>query len=89
MSYVIKLIGLANGLHSHFDGEYLTTFDPEFMDGFGKANTTKEIADARIFNDLADVMAFWKTRSTVKPTRSDGRPNRPLTAFSIEPVKIS
>ena len=35
-----------------------------------------------------DVMDCWKTRSLVAPLRDDGKPNRPLTAYSIEPVEI-
>lgn len=44
---------------------------------------------AHIEGRHGEVMAFWKTTSRVNPIRADGRPNRPLTAFTIEPVKIS
>lgn len=88
MTHVIKLIIMADGQPSVFDGEYVTDFDPDFMDGLGMVKSTPDISKAKPFKDLAAVMAFWKTQSTVKPTRPDGRPNRPLTAFTIEPVLL-
>jgi hypothetical protein len=35
------------------------------------------------FADLAAAVACWKRQSTVRPLRPDGKPNRPLTAFTI------
>lgn len=89
MSVILQLIGLANGAVSDFDGEYVCGLDPDFMNGLGKVDSTPEITDAKIFPDLVSAMAFWKTTSTVRPIREDGKPNRPLTAFTVHPITIS
>lgn len=36
----------------------------------------------------ADAAATWKRQSVKEPYRSDGRPNRPLTAFTCEVVNV-
>ena len=35
------------------------------------------------FADMSEAFECWKRQSTVCPLRADGKPNRPLTAFSI------
>jgi len=88
MSYVIRLIGLADGRPTDFDGEYLTKFDPDFRNGLGRVWTTPDQNKAKLFGDLGQVIEFWKITSRVRPMREDGKPNRPLTAFTIEPVAV-
>jgi hypothetical protein len=34
------------------------------------------------------VLAVWKMQATVQPLRPDGRPNRPLTVYTIEPEQV-
>ena len=89
MSYALQLLCLASGLPSDFDGEYVTEFDPDFRDGLGRVDSTKDINKAKAFPDATAAFSFWKTQSKVRPTREDGRPNRPLTAFTVTTVKIS
>jgi len=33
-------------------------------------------------------MSYWRRRSTVCPTRPDGKPNRPGTAFTVEIITV-
>jgi len=33
-------------------------------------------------------MLAWMTQSTSKPLRPDGKPNRPLTAYSVAAVEV-
>ena len=39
---------------------------------------------AKRFEMLSDALDFWKQVSPLHPTRLDGRPNRPLTVWSVE-----
>jgi hypothetical protein len=82
----MKLLGVGTRL---FDVDtWLQAYDPEFADGIGKAVETTDPAKARTFPSFEAVMETWKTRSKTRPTRDDGRPNRPLTAYTIQPEKI-
>lgn len=65
-------------------GKYLETFDVDAFDGRGDATLTEHKSHALQFPDFSAAMAAWRMRSTVRPTRPDGRPNRPLTAWSVE-----
>jgi len=67
------------------DGQYLESFDVEAHDGHGTATWTADLARAMRFEDLASAIAAWQSRSATRPLREDGRPNRPLTAFHVEP----
>lgn len=64
-------------------GEYLESYDPDFRGGIGKASWTKDASKAKRFPDFASAIGEWKRQSTVRPLRGDGRPNRPLTAYTV------
>ena len=36
------------------------------------------------FATRGDAMNFWRAPSKTRPTRMDGKPNRPLTALTVE-----
>jgi hypothetical protein len=36
------------------------------------------------FENGGDAMRFWRQQSILQPLRDDGKPNRPLTAFTVE-----
>ena len=36
------------------------------------------------FVSIAEAMEYWRTVSTTVPFRPDGKPNRPLTAYTVE-----
>lgn len=69
-------------------GPYLEWSDPDADRGRGAEKWTDDIAHAKRFASFMDAMDCWKAQSTVVPFRPDGRPNRPLTAYSVEPVRI-
>lgn len=75
---VIRLI-----LDDGSTGPYLENFDPEFAQGRGFASWTKDVMKAKLFQGKAEAWEFWKTQSKTRPLREDGKPNRPLTAFSV------
>lgn len=89
MPSVIKLICHADGQHSPYDGQYLQSFDFEAHGGQGEAAYTPNLALALKFQEHEAAFAFWKTQSKVRPIRPDGKPNRPLTAATVEIVRLS
>lgn len=70
------------------EGQYLVSFHFDTADGKGFGKFTADEKKAKRFRDMAEAMEFWKTQSKVRPVRQDGEPNRPLTASSVEIVKL-
>jgi hypothetical protein len=50
----------------------------------GVATLTPRLADARRFAHASEAMIAWNTVSDRRPLRPDGRPNKPLTALTVE-----
>jgi hypothetical protein len=83
MNYVIQILS-----PPEVEGEYLVAFDFDAMNGVGYGIFTDVLELAMRFKTLRDAMEFWRTQSTVRPLRPDGKPNRPLTASTISVFKI-
>lgn len=90
MSYVIRIVGLVNGVETGFDGKYLAEYDPsrEGVDPDGRPIgahivVTETVAGAKRYATTADALEEWRTVNPAEPWRLDAKPNRPLTAFSI------
>ena len=86
----MKRIGHYAGL-VHAEDEpplYLAAYDPGAPMRGGTITWAPNVADAKRFESAASVMETWRTQSRFAPTRLDGKPNRPLTAFSIEPTEV-
>jgi len=83
MTYVIQI-------HSPPDVEdqYLVSFDFDALGGRGWGIFSDKPEHAMRFKTLRDALEFWRTQSTVKPLRPDGKPNRPLTASTISVFKV-
>jgi hypothetical protein len=69
-------------------GQYIKSFDPEAYDGRGDAEGTFDKREALTFTTGEDALNFWRQQSKTRPLREDGRPNRPLTAFTVEIVEV-
>ena len=90
MSTVIKVIGLIGGGTTGFDGQYVVEFDPcrdgvEPLSGMSMMAhlvTTPDIERAAKF-DTIEAFELWRSVDTRAPTRPDGKPNRPFTAFTV------
>ena len=95
-THVIRIFGLIGGGTTVYDGEYVVEYDPSIdgvEPGTGKPMnchlvTTPDIAKASRYS-VADAHTLWTLTDLREPVRSDGKPNRPLTAFtvSIEPAE--
>jgi hypothetical protein len=70
-------------------GPYLEFSDPDAKFGFGDERWTDDLAKAKRFASFREAMECWKAQSSVRPYRPDGKPNRPLTAFSVMPERIT
>lgn len=90
MPYTIQIIGLADGSKEFGPPPlYLKSFNANSYHGLGAAGLTPNLDEALKFDTMANALNFWKTQSTLKPLRPDGKPNRPLTAYTvlIEPME--
>jgi hypothetical protein len=88
--YVILLVGLANGQPSEFDGQYVVEYDPTYVEPGvpyygGKLVTTPDLAKAKRFTDAIEATKLWRASYGTRP---DGKPNRPLTAYTVEIKKV-
>lgn len=91
MSAAIRIIGLQtiSGVTRCLEsGRYICDFDAEQHDGRSAFRTTRALHEAAIFVNEAAAIGFYRTQSRVRPLRDDGRPNRPLTAFTVEIVSV-
>jgi hypothetical protein len=62
---------------------YVQAYTPDGHKGRGDLVLTPRIADAKVFANAAEALAEWKRTSATHPRRPDGRPNRPMTAFTV------
>ena len=88
MAVIIRLVSPARGGTSPSDGHYIMAFDPDGHGGRGDLRTTGDPGKAKRFDSPADAREFWRQRSSIQPLRADGKPNRPLTAFTVEVLEV-
>ncbi len=81
----IKIICNALLIPGPEDGQYIKEFHPDTDElGLGTVVTTADISKAKSFSSTEEARQFWNQQSKRVPFRPDGRPNKPLTAFTIQ-----
>lgn len=86
----IKIVGLSGGQPTPFDGQFVVEYDPEHdgcdPDGLPMVCVLRTTPDREQALDLPvhEATELWKRQCVRDPVRPDGRPNRPLTAFTVE-----
>lgn len=65
------------------EGMWLETFDVDAHDGRGECTWTSKPERAYAFATPAEAVSAWTSQSLVRPVREDGKPNRPLTCFTV------
>jgi hypothetical protein len=76
---VIKCVELVNGDPGP-SGQYLAKYDSKR----GFSVWTRHKAKAMKFADAAEAFMLWNSVHELEPVRAhDGKPNKPLTAFTI------
>jgi hypothetical protein len=93
MTYVMRCVemsGMVRILDGHPDqrGCYLAYYDPEFADGVGAAGWVTNPVEAIAFEAASAGLDLWLTESKTRPTRWDGEPNKPLTAYTVEMIPL-
>lgn len=85
MRYVIRFAGMAFGENTSGVslGSYLAGYDVDAHGGRGWAHWSANLDDALRFETNVAATEVWRKQSTVRPIRPDGKPNRPLTAFTV------
>jgi hypothetical protein len=95
MGAIVKCIELAGkviqieGEEKSPAGMWLQAYDVEAHEGRGAVQWTESRYNAMIFHDPATAMRLWQTQSVTTPLRPDGKPNRPLTAYTVEVENLS
>lgn len=79
---VIKSEGLADG-RPKFNGQFLVAYDPEALGGMGSFVWSSDVSQAMQFSDAGEAFKLWTSIPVSRPVRPDGKPNKPLTAFTI------
>ena len=69
-------------------GAFVKSYDPEAHDGRGFVEWTTDPDEAVIFHSPAQALRLYQQVPVTRPYRADGKPNRPLTAFTIEVTKV-
>lgn len=88
--YVIVHVGNAGVITGvKGPGKFLKSYDPDWQPpGYtgpqsGRAEWTDNIHEAMHFSDQVAAYRCYMAQSKTVPVRPDGKPNRPLTAYSI------
>ena len=88
MIVVMRLIALTGDLTGGVGdarlGQYLMTYNPEAFFGRGDISTTDDVQKARTWPNARLAMEEYRVIPQSRRFRSDGKPNRPLTAFTVE-----
>jgi len=89
MSVVMKLLAWADGQPLRCAGEYVRTLDVQAASrDLDWLTTTPDIALALRWPDPGAARRQWKEILKSDPVRADGKPNRPMTALTIQLVRV-
>lgn len=61
---------------------WVKAYDPD--DGVARPTLTWDPDEALMFDDMDAAVTRWRAVDPLVPVRDDGKPNRPLTAFTVE-----
>ena len=83
-SCAILLVGTVEGVPTEFDGKYVKAYDPAYVhpDGYdgGLLEVTGDVREAMRFPNVHAAIEKYRQPFGV---RWDGKPERPLTAWTI------
>jgi hypothetical protein len=65
------------------EGTYVQEYDPDAFSGMGELTATHDLQKAKRFASAGEAMEFYRQQSKSHPLRNDGKPNRPLTAYTV------
>jgi hypothetical protein len=79
---VVRVYGVIGP--QEWDGHYLQWYDPEGNAGNGDVRITPFREHAARFPDIDAVLRLYRAVQKCRPLRDDGKPNRPLSAFTLD-----
>ena len=88
--YIIRIVGLIDGTPTDFDEQYIVEYDPSRVGTHPITGRPMPVfhlvttPDPRRATRFAAAPATALYRAVDQPTRPDGEPNRPLTAFTVD-----
>ena len=82
MKVLMRIAGTATVIATDAQ-QWLLAFDVDAHGGRGDIKLTTDKTKALRFDDMIAAFECWKRVSTVRPKRPDGKPNRPLTAYTV------
>lgn len=92
---VMRIVELAAGGETPFDGQYLKEYDPgrDGADPTGEPMlahmvTTPDATKAMMFDSLQSMLDEWARVDPRRPVREDGSPNQPLKAFTVSSESV-
>ena len=90
MPYLMRIVAGALGEPSPHNGLYLRSveFDVD-ANGGCSIETTPDPELAYCFGSTSELLETWRRQSVVRPLRDDQKPNRPMTAWTIETINWS
>lgn len=90
MTHVLKVLGLVGHQVSGQEAAtgYVVSSDVDAHNGLGELVVSDDIGKAMKFPNSYAAMAYWSRQSVLQPLRPDGKPNRPLTAYTTEVVEV-
>lgn len=80
---VMRVLGFASGAPCPATGKYLQEYTP--FHETTKGTFTPNINEAKHYADIEALMSDYRTSIGLRP---DGKPDRPITAFNIEVIRI-
>jgi hypothetical protein len=86
--YAIKIVGLVNGRPTLAEGQYVADYTPSGYEGRGDLVLTPYPSRAKRFPSMAAATDCWRSTSRTHPVRPDGKPNRPMTAWTVEIARL-
>lgn len=88
MTFILRVYGVLGPLPLPAEGAFVADFDFEAACGIGLAKLTSDRKQAKVFADAGAALTYIRTVPKCRPTRADGKPNRPLTGYTVEVMKV-
>ena len=83
MTVLLRIVGGANGAPCPEAGCYVRRYSADGYGGRGCLLLTPQVEHAHHYPSFIDALEEWRRVSATHPVRKDGKPNRPLSAFTV------
>jgi hypothetical protein len=82
---LLQLVELCDGTPHPFAGQYVQEYDPTLRppDDWILLRVTPDPAAAKHFPDFLTAAEYYRQVCPNRPVRDDGKPNRPLTVWTV------